>query len=455
VHDEKVWFHCAGTGAGFPSDTQARFLVPEEIALCPHSMHAHAPGLVFFDQPDDALCRWITEAAFACNAPVYAINVASPTCPEPVVWKLLAAGAADVYAWMVQDDLAEVMAARLRRWWDLESLLVSAEARCRLVGNSHCWTRMLRNIVEAASLTQEAILIAGESGTGKEMLSRLIYEVDGRPDKGVLVTVNCTTLTLELAGSELFGHERGAFTGAANPREGAIAQADGGTLFLDEIGELPLPLQAQLLRTIQERTYKRLGSNTWQHSHFRLVCATNRDLEAEVARGAFRGDLYYRIAGWTFTTPPLRERSEDILPLALYFLKQADPYQVPVLDAVVRNFLLTRDYPGNVRDLRRIVLRLARRHAGPGPISAGDIPEDERPPVPLPRESGLDQCLENTVREALDDGIGLKDLTQLVAQTAIHAALEREQGSLQRAARRLGVTDRALQMRCASERAGH
>ncbi|MFS0757502.1 sigma 54-interacting transcriptional regulator [Noviherbaspirillum sp. 1P10PC] len=372
------------------------------------------------------------------------------------MWKLLAAGAADVYAWINEEDgLQEVVAARLRRWWDLESLLVSAEARRRLVGNSRCWTRMLRHIVEAASLTQEAILITGESGTGKEMVARLIHEVDGRPDKTALVTVDCTTLTAELAGSELFGHERGAFTGAANPREGAVAQADGGTLFLDEVGELPLPLQAQLLRAIQERTYKRLGSNTWQHSHFRLVCATNRDLEAEVARGAFRGDLYYRMAGWTFTTPPLRERSEDILPLALHFLGEADPYRVPIMDQAVSRFLLTRDYPGNVRDLRRIVLRLARRHAGPGPITAGDIPEDERPPGQQPRENTLDKCLEAAVREALDLGIGLKDLSHLVAQSAIHTALEREQGSLHRAAHRLGVTDRALQMRCASERAGH
>src|SRR5690606_31880967 len=136
-----------------------------------------------------------------------------------------------------------------------------------------------------------------------------------------LVILDCSTIVPELAGSEFFGHERGAFTGALITREGAFALADGGTLFLDEIGELPLHLQVQLLRVIQEGTYKKVGSNTWKSTRFRLICATNRDLSEEVKKGRFRADLFYRIASWTFHLPPLRERKEDILPLALHFLK--------------------------------------------------------------------------------------------------------------------------------------
>jgi transcriptional regulator with GAF, ATPase, and Fis domain len=304
-----------------------------------------------------------------------------------------------------------------------------------------------------ARLTQDGILITGETGTGKELIAGLIHELDGRSEKGRLVIVDCTTLTPELAGSELFGHERGAFTGALNARDGAFALADGGTLFLDEIGELPLLLQTKLLRAIQERTYKRVGSNTWQATRFRLVCATNRNLETDVAQGLFRSDLYYRIAGWTFSVPPLRERREDILPLARHFLTEFEPQQSPpVIDDAVCDYLLTREYPGNVRDLRRVVFRLAHRHAGPGPITVGDIPESDRPQAVLPREIWMDKRFDCTIREAVDLGIGLKELSQMVAESAIRTALKKEHGNLQRAASRLGVTDRALQMRRATRR---
>src|SRR5262249_5035658 len=143
-----------------------------------------------------------------------------------------------------------------------------------------------------------------------------------------------------LSGSEFFGHERGAFTGAVSQRDGAFALADGGTLFLDEVGELPLPLQAQLLRVVQERTYKRVGGNTWHRTNFRLVCATNRDLLAQVGRGEFRADLYYRIASFVCKLPPLRQRLDDVIPLAEYFLRQMYPNgEPPQLDDAVRAYL--------------------------------------------------------------------------------------------------------------------
>jgi transcriptional regulator with GAF, ATPase, and Fis domain len=411
------------------------------------------PGLVFFEKITDEVCAWAGEAAGTGEAPLFAIGLDPGFRSEGGVWRLLAAGITDVLAWDGSDDLAHVISARLRRWSETTALMRSPEVQGRLVGQSKAWLGLLRQIVEVAHFTDDSVLITGESGTGKELIARAIHDLDSRSAKGRFVVVDSTTLSPELAGSELFGHERGAFTGALTAREGAFTLADGGTLFLDEIGELPLSLQTQLLRVLQERTYKRVGSNTWQRSTFRLVCATNRDLEAEVAKGGFRRDLYYRIAGWLCPTPPLRDRTEDILPLANHFLAQSDTKQLPpALDEPVRDYLLTREYPGNVRDLRLVVQRLGHRHTGPGPITAGDVPEADRPPSALPRALWLEQRLEDVTRQAIDLGVGLKELGQSVAESAIRVALEKERGNLQRAARRLGVTDRALQMRRATGR---
>jgi transcriptional regulator with PAS, ATPase and Fis domain len=251
----------------------------------------------------------------------------------------------------------------------------------------------------------------------------------------------------ELSGSEFFGHERGSYTGAAGAREGAFALADGGTLFLDEIGELPLGLQAQLLRVVQERTYKPVGGNTWRKTDFRLVCATNRDLAAEVGRGTFRRDLYYRLASSVCTLPPLRERQEDILPLFRHFMHaEAPDREVPSLDPDLRTYVLHRDYPGNVRDLRQLVSRILQRHAGGGVVTVGDLPPDERPGSGR-TEDWRNGSFEDAVRRALSVGAHLKDIGKAAEDVAVRLAVTHEEGNLQRAASRLGVTDRALQLR--------
>jgi len=357
----------------------------------------------------------------------------------------LHAGAADVIWWPPDASAAPHMLARLQRWHEVRQLEQSPAVASRLAGHSQPWRALVREVVEVAAFTQSPVLITGETGTGKDVIAQLIHALGG--SKAELTILDCTTLSPELSGSELFGHEKGAFTGAACARDGAFAQADGGTLFLDEVGELSLPLQAQLLRAIQERKYKRVGGNQWQASQFRLICATNRDLEAEVARGAFRADLYYRIAGWRCRPPPLRERRADILPLAEHFLRQLAPRkQAPTLDAAVREYLLTRDYPGNVRDLRQTVARLWHRHCGHGPITAGCIPPDERPQAsraaPWP-----DSAFDAAIQQALLLGHGLSRISQAASDAAIRIVLEQEHGSNQRAAQRLGVTDRALQIR--------
>lgn len=409
------------------------------------------PGLVFYREPGAELIELLRQVTLQGALPVVAIAALAPP-PDTLVWELLAAGAADVIAWDASPHVATQLASRLHRWIDVERLLDSPAVQSTLVGRSRAWRATLRQIVEVAGFSQSPVLALGESGTGKELLARVIHALDPRPDKGRLVILDCTTIVPELSGSEFFGHERGAFTGAVAARDGAFAEADGGTLFLDEVGELPLVLQAQLLRVVQERNYKRVGSNTWRQTNFRLVCATNRDLRDGMARGTFRSDLYYRLSDCVVRLPPLRERSEDVLPLTMHFLQQLKgDGPAPVLDGAVKRYLAGRQYPGNVRELRQLVTRIAHRHVGDGPITAGDLPEYERP------SAGDDlvlrnEKLEQAVRLALDLGASLRDISHAACEAAIRVAIADEEGSLQRAARRLQVTDRALQMRRAQAR---
>ena len=370
-------------------------------------------------------------------------------------WRLLHAGAGDVVEWI--DDraarLAEAVAARLQRWREVDALVDSPEVRERLVGRSRAWTAAVRELVEVARLPDVSVLLTGESGTGKELAARLIHDLDPRRDKRDLVVLDCTTIVPTLSGSEFFGHERGAFTDAVATRDGAFFEADRGTLFLDELGELPLGLQAELLRVIQEGTYKRVGSSLWRQSRFRLVCATNRDLRNEVANGRFRADLYHRLAAWTVRLPPLGERPEDIPRLAMHFLQQLRPdLGEPAIDDAVLDVLRRRAYPGNVRELRQLVARLSGRHVGPAPITVGDLPPDERPRDEQKDGDRRDGSLERWVRTALTENMALRDIRKVAEETAIAVALEEAAGNLHRASRRLKVTDRALQMRRAAAR---
>jgi transcriptional regulator with GAF, ATPase, and Fis domain len=379
------------------------------------------------------------------------IAVAGPGASLRGHWDLLQAGASDVLVWSDPEQVARQITARFERWLLVEQLMEDPTVSEFVVGKSPVWRTILRDIVEIARFSDAAVLILGETGTGKEIVARLIHLLDSRPDKRDLVVLDCSTVVPELSGSEFFGHERGAFTGAVTERHGAFALANGGTLFLDEIGELPLPLQAQLLRVVQERTYKRVGGSTWRRTEFRLLCATNRDLRDLVRHGDFRADLYYRIAGCLCKLPPLRERLEDVIPLAEHFLRQACPDgELPELDATVRDYLLKREYPGNVRDLQQLVSRLMYHQARDGTISIGYTPLDERP-VPEPGQMAwLDLHFERAIQRAVLLGAGLKDISRATEDVAIRFVTDEEEGSLQRAARRLGVTDRALQLRRAN-----
>jgi transcriptional regulator with GAF, ATPase, and Fis domain len=459
----------AGTGpvtvrlcpVGVPND---RFVNDVATALLISGIHQRrvshlswdeaGPVVLVFDTYSSELADMVRGAAAGGRQRLLAVASSHDRLPDGRTWELLRLGASDVLPWD-GPQTAAAMAARLERWALIDELADSPLVRDHLVGQSQTWRRTLREVIEVGRFTSSSMLLTGESGTGKELVARLVHDLDQRPDKGRFVVVDCTTVVPTLSGSEFFGHERGAFTGAVSAREGAFALADGGTLFLDEVGELPQPLQAELLRVVQEGTYKRVGSNVWQTTRFRLICATNRDLAEEQACGAFRRDFYHRIAAAVVELPPLRERPEDILALFSHFLGQLMNCDAPPeLDPVVCDVLWRRPYPGNVRELRQLALRINNHHVGPGPITAGDLPERERPKAGDPQTAWSEAELEQPVRRALALGVGLKELREATADVAVRVAVEEAGGSLRQAASRLRVTDRALQLRRANRQQG-
>ncbi len=228
-----------------------------------------------------------------------------------------------------------------------------------LIAQSHVMKQLLEQVREVAENPKSSVMLLGETGTGKEFLARVIHHNGARASEP-FIGVNCTAIPKELFESELFGFERGAFTGANQRKLGLLEKAEGGTLFLDEIGDLDLSMQAKLLRVIQERSFRRLGGTDDIGVDFRLITATNRDLKKEVGRGAFREDLYFRLNVVAFELPPLRNRVEDIFPLcqrALVRFAQEFGKQVPELDPEARTLLERYHYPGNIRELQNILER--------------------------------------------------------------------------------------------------
>ncbi|WP_282610198.1 sigma 54-interacting transcriptional regulator [Pelagibius sp. Alg239-R121] len=380
--------------------------------------------------------------AGACGTRIAAV-LPSDCNPDPhAVWSLVTRGCEDVQIWS-DDTCADRISNRVSRWLKVESRVRSLDFQKVALGQSVCWIRAMRRIAEAALYSDAPVLLTGETGTGKEVVARaMTYLISGAPD--TMRVVDCATLSPDLIGSELFGHERGAFTGATSMREGAIALADGGVLFLDEIGELPIDLQAQFLRVLQEGTYRRLGGNTWRESRFRLICATNRNLETAMQEGRFRSDLYHRIAALTVHLPPLADRPEDIIPLSTRFVRAAAGLNAdPVFDPIVRDHLLDLSPDGNVRALQQLCRRIAVGLTGTA-VSVGDLiaalpdTRNSRPPS---------TPLHKAVETMVELGRSLAEIKESAAEQAVTAALRLEAGSVSKAARRLGITPRAIHLR--------
>ena len=242
-----------------------------------------------------------------------------------------------------------------------------------IVGKSTALRQLLRE-VDLVAPSDASVLILGETGTGKELIASAIHQRSRRSDKP-LVRVNCTSIPKELFESEFFGHAKGAFTGAIRDRAGRFEAADGGTLFLDEVGEIPLELQAKLLRVLQEKSYERVGEDRTRHANVRIVAATNRDLQREVAAGRFRQDFYYRLNVFPLTVAPLRDRREDIPLLARHFIDLSVKEfgcARPILTRLGVEILQKYDWPGNIRELRNVIERAVILAQG-GPI-AFDVP---------------------------------------------------------------------------------
>jgi DNA-binding NtrC family response regulator len=230
----------------------------------------------------------------------------------------------------------------------------------------------IRRLIEKASRNRLPVLLLGESGTGKEVVARAIHEANPR---GRFVPIDCGSLVGTLMESELFGHVKGSFSGAAENKKGLVELADGGTAFFDEIGDLPLELQVKLLRLLQEKEFRAVGATQWRKVDLRIIAATHRDLKAEVAAGRFRQDLYFRLNVFAMRLPPLRQRKEDIPGLVDHFLASAQASGLPEFQPSeeVMATLLSYDWPGNVRELKHCVERMSALHSE-GTMQMADLP---------------------------------------------------------------------------------
>ncbi len=256
----------------------------------------------------------------------------------------------------------------------LVPLAPSLRGAARLVAESPAMQELLKRTARFAA-SEAPVAILGETGTGKEVVARILH-ANGRRAKRPFVAINVAALPGDLLESELFGHGKGAFTGAGAARRGLFEEADGGTLFLDEIGEMPLALQSKLLRALQDGEIRRVGENRAFAVDARIVCATHRDLRDLVARGLFREDLYFRLKVLALRVPPLRERAEDILPLALHFLA-AEKTKLRGFTRAASKALLAYPWPGNVRELENATMHGAALATGDR-IDVDDLPDEVR-----------------------------------------------------------------------------
>lgn len=318
----------------------------------------------------------------------------------------------------IEDDTADVAEAMDRR-----------PLPVNLVGTGTAMQEVI-SLVRRVAPTPWTVLISGETGTGKELIARLVHLL-GPSGDGPFVEVNCGAVPENLFESELFGHEKGAFTGAAGVRRGRFELAGGGTLFLDEIGELPLSLQPKLLRALQEKRFCRVGGEREITAEVRVVAATNRDLKQLTAEGRFREDLYYRLNVFDITLPPLRERKEDIPDLVEFFLQRFSTRPVS-FDPGAMMTLTRYAFPGNVRELEHIVQRAVTLVRG-SRIREGDLPPEIR---------FHQAAMQGTLAERLD----------AVEREMLQTALEKHDGVQTRAAASLGISERVLRYKIKKHR---
>jgi len=312
-----------------------------------------------------------------------------------------------------------------------------------LIGDS-ADTRFVRKLIEQVAPSLATVLITGESGTGKEVVARQIHEQSGR--MGPFIAVNCGAIPENLLESELFGHERGAFTGAVSTRAGRFEQASGGTFFLDEIGDMPTVMQVKLLRVLEERVIERVGSATSIPVDVRLIAATHRDLPQRISAGEFREDLYYRLSVFPIEITPLRDRKEDIAPLVSEFIRRLESEKSISLQLTneAMEVLEAYSWSGNVRELANLIERLAVIRPN-GRVGARDLPwpiaerGDLAAGDPEIVSSDLRPVEGSSAVHLPTDGLDLKKYLAQVEQDMITQALGDSEGVVQRAAELLGI----------------
>jgi DNA-binding NtrC family response regulator len=312
----------------------------------------------------------------------------------------------------------QVLAAEVRKSWGVQDM----------VGKSMAM-KSIFDLIDRVSSASSSILITGESGSGKEVVARAIHNRSPRAQKP-FVAINCTAIPEDLLESELFGHVKGSFTGATGDKKGLFEEADGGTLFLDEIGDMNIGLQAKLLRVLQERTIKPVGSNQFKNIDVRLIAATHKDMKKSILNGTFREDLYYRLAVIPIVVPPLRHRIEDIPLLAHHFLRKYSALnhgKVLGFSQGVLQKLMTMQWPGNVRELENMVERLVVLSRGPQ-IEVVDIPDMEQ------------TSPEHFFGQSTADSPTLQELEKRYMQLI----LEKTGGKKEKAAQILGINRRTL-----------
>ncbi len=344
---------------------------------------------------------------------------------------------------LVIKNAAETIELRRENYSLRRRIEVERSQRGALIGNSEAMQRV-RAMIEKVAETDATVLVRGESGTGKELVARELHERNMVRRNGAFVAVNCAALPSELIESELFGHEKGAFTGAAARRQGKFEQADGGTLFLDEIGDMSANVQAKLLRALEERRIERLGSNDSIPVDVRIVSATHRPLEQEITAGSFRADLFYRLRVLTIDIAPLRERREDIPILAETFLRNAaERYELPqrtMAQAALRR-LVEYNWPGNIRELKNTIDRAVIMAEG-DEVGVRDLPEEITAGLSRQQADG---------NEAESGGLRVpftadfREDRREFERRYITRCLEHTQGNVTRAAEILGMHRQSLQ----------
>ena len=343
-----------------------------------------------------------------------------------------------------QDELKSVVLkavkTRMISDGDLSAAADEADPH-RIVGTSRRMAE-IHEIIRKVSPTTTTVLITGETGTGKELIARAIHRNSPRREQP-FIKINCAAIAENLMESELFGHEKGAFTGAASAKPGRFELAHRGTLFLDEIGEVPRDMQAKLLQAIQDQSFERVGGLRTVSVDVRLLAATNRNLQQAVREGNFREDLFFRLNVFPIHIPPLRERTEDILPLAAYFLEKFNrklERSVAGIDPEVGECLLSYPWPGNIRELEHLVERMvlmAERPLLTMPLVPAEVASVAREPRPaggvLPGDAGEHDILKSRLEET--------------ERQVIARCLEECGGNVTRAAERLGLSRKGLQLK--------